>query len=403
MRGQQRHVRFGGRPAQCRTPASGIAIVHSPTPGTRVRSPPRDHGGPTGDQHALPVLPAGLRRHLHQVLILRASVVLVAGPCAARRGRFRRRLRRRRSRVLVLRSTPTRWSRRCRGPPRRRRRRRRRACAPRSTSTLAPATCDAVVVATERDRVGDEAVVAVGVELDGSRVSSAASSVGVVGVAGVRRGAVGRGGRRSRPRGASARPPPTSTASGPPWPPPPHRTAPARSGSPRRWRRRPAPDGGPAAGRGHVAASDRCPAGGRPARPAGGPRRRRGRHAGRRCCRRSRWPGFRPTAVRGDLLALHEEGVGCEHRTVAHRHAVVHEGTDAEGAAGTEDGAVGLERAVLLGVALDHAAGVERAVVADGGERPLGQEAAVVEDPAADPDTQQPPQHVLERGAVEQP
>src|SRR5580704_2640780 len=52
-------------------------------------------------------------------------------------------------------------------------------------------------------------------------------------------------------------------------------------------------------------------------------------------------------------------------------------------------------------MALDLAAEIERAVVPDGGESPLGQGAAVVEDPLADPDTQRPPDKVLERGAVE--
>ena len=78
-----------------------------------------------------------------------------------------------------------------------------------------------------------------------------------------------------------------------------------------------------------------------------------------------------PPGVRRDLLALHEEGVGGEHGAVAHRHAVVDEGADPEGAAGADRDVVGLEGAVLLRVALDLAAGVERDVVADGDEGPL--------------------------------
>ena len=60
-----------------------------------------------------------------------------------------------------------------------------------------------------------------------------------------------------------------------------------------------------------------------------------------------------PAFVRRDLLALHQEGVGGEHRAVAHRHAVVDHGADPEGAAGADRAAVGLEGVVLLGVALD--------------------------------------------------
>src|SRR6266850_1826141 len=70
-------------------------------------------------------------------------------------------------------------------------------------------------------------------------------------------------------------------------------------------------------------------------------------------------------------------------------------------AAGTNRGAVGFERAVLLRVALDFAEYIEHTVVPDGGESPLRDVDAVVEDPPADPNTHQPPDHVLERGAVE--
>src|SRR5262245_47437601 len=108
-----------------------------------------------------------------------------------------------------------------------------------------------------------------------------------------------------------------------------------------------------------------------------------------------------PSRVCRDLLSLHEERVGGEHRPVAQRRAVVDQCADAEGAASAERAAVRLEGAVLLRVALDHAARIEDAVVADGGESPLRDVGAVIEDPPADPNTQQPPDHVLERRAVE--
>ena len=97
------------------------------------------------------------------------------------------------------------------------------------------------------------------------------------------------------------------------------------------------------------------------------------------------------TANGCDRLALHQEGVGLQHRAVAHRHAVVHEGVDPDHGAGTDRGVVGLEAAVLQRVALDHAARVEHRVVADGDQRLLRDVAAVVEHPATDPHTQQPP------------
>src|SRR6266702_7722234 len=75
---------------------------------------------------------------------------------------------------------------------------------------------------------------------------------------------------------------------------------------------------------------------------------------------------------------------------------------DPEGAAGTDRGAVGFERAVFLRVALDLGSRIERAVVADRDQGPLGQVAAVVEDPLADLDPQPAPDQALERGAVEQ-
>src|SRR3954468_3806502 len=76
-------------------------------------------------------------------------------------------------------------------------------------------------------------------------------------------------------------------------------------------------------------------------------------------------------------------------------------GTDPEGGAGTDAGVVGLEGAVLQRMALDLAVQVECGVVPDDGQRPLGEVAAVVEDPAADPNPQQPPDQGLEGGTVE--
>src|SRR3954451_15534707 len=72
-----------------------------------------------------------------------------------------------------------------------------------------------------------------------------------------------------------------------------------------------------------------------------------------------------PRFVRRHLLALHQEGAGGELRAVAQRHPVVDPGAGAQRAAGTEFDAVGLEPAVLLGVALEDAARVEGAVVTD--------------------------------------
>src|SRR5262245_54809652 len=101
-----------------------------------------------------------------------------------------------------------------------------------------------------------------------------------------------------------------------------------------------------------------------------------------------------------DILALHEEGVGGEHRAIAHRHAVVDECADPNRAARANGGAVALERAVLLRVALDLAPVIEDGLVADGGECRLGDVGAVVEHPFPDPDAGEPPEQVLERGTV---
>src|SRR5438552_2051960 len=102
-----------------------------------------------------------------------------------------------------------------------------------------------------------------------------------------------------------------------------------------------------------------------------------------------------------DILPLHEEGVGSEHRAVAHRHAVMDQGVNPDRAASANRGAVAFEGAVLLRVALDLATVVEDGLVPDSGERRLGDVGAVVEDSLPEPSTHQPPEHVLERGAIE--
>src|SRR5262249_18477911 len=108
-----------------------------------------------------------------------------------------------------------------------------------------------------------------------------------------------------------------------------------------------------------------------------------------------------PPRVCRDLLSLHEEGVGGELRAVTHGHVVEDECTDPERAARANCGAVAFERAVLLRVALDLAPVIEDRLIPDGGERRLGDVRAVVEDPPADPNTHQPPEHVLEGRAIE--
>src|SRR5450631_314866 len=75
--------------------------------------------------------------------------------------------------------------------------------------------------------------------------------------------------------------------------------------------------------------------------------------------------------------------------------------TDPDGATGADRGPVGLERAILLGMALDLGSGVERDVVADDRQAPLGEVAAIVEDPLAHRGAEPAPDHVLERRAVE--
>src|SRR5262249_39783473 len=107
-----------------------------------------------------------------------------------------------------------------------------------------------------------------------------------------------------------------------------------------------------------------------------------------------------PCACR-DLLSLHEKGVGGELRAVTHRHAGVDERADADRAAGTDAGAVGLEGAVFLRVALDLAPQIEDTLIPDGSESRVGDVDAVVEHPLADLNTHESPEQVLERRPVE--
>src|SRR6266704_2371191 len=108
-----------------------------------------------------------------------------------------------------------------------------------------------------------------------------------------------------------------------------------------------------------------------------------------------------PPRAGRDMLSLHEEGVGGEDGAITHRHAVVDERTDADRAAGAQRGSAGLVRAILLRVALDLASLIEHTLIPDGGQRRLGDVHAVVEDPPADANTDEPPEHVLEWRAVE--
>src|SRR5512133_2689631 len=108
-----------------------------------------------------------------------------------------------------------------------------------------------------------------------------------------------------------------------------------------------------------------------------------------------------PPSAGRNLFALHQEAVGGQLGAIADRHAVVDVGGCPEGDIGAECGVVRLEGAVFLRVALDGAGLVERAVVADRGERALRDTAAVIEYPAADPGAQSPQDNVDERGAGE--
>src|SRR5438874_5361069 len=113
-----------------------------------------------------------------------------------------------------------------------------------------------------------------------------------------------------------------------------------------------------------------------------------------------RWIAGPPRTWR-DILSLHEEGVGGEHGAVTHGHAVEDECTDPQRAAGANRRSVAFERAVLLRMALYLAPVVEDRLVSDRGERRVGDVGAVVEDPPTDSHADQPPEHVLERRAIE--
>src|SRR4051812_18124060 len=80
----------------------------------------------------------------------------------------------------------------------------------------------------------------------------------------------------------------------------------------------------------------------------------------------------------------------------------MHERADADRAARADRRPAGLIRAVFLRVALDDALLIERAFVADDGQRRLGDKDAVVKHALAEPHSDQPPQHTLEWRPVEQ-
>src|SRR5215472_13809442 len=108
-----------------------------------------------------------------------------------------------------------------------------------------------------------------------------------------------------------------------------------------------------------------------------------------------------PPRTSWDILSLHEEGVGDEHRAVTHRHPVEDECTHPDRAASANCCSVAFESPVLQRVALELAPVIEDRLIPDGGESRLGDVRAVVEDPSADLNTHEPPEHVLERRAVE--
>src|SRR5438270_13715950 len=74
-----------------------------------------------------------------------------------------------------------------------------------------------------------------------------------------------------------------------------------------------------------------------------------------------------PPRVRRDILSLHQEGVGGQHRPITHRHVVVDERADPERTAGANRGSTRLVGAVLLRIALDDALLIENALVPDDG------------------------------------
>src|SRR5205814_8573610 len=86
---------------------------------------------------------------------------------------------------------------------------------------------------------------------------------------------------------------------------------------------------------------------------------------------------------------------------ITHRAPVVDDGGDSDRAAGAEPAVVRFERAVLQRVALDSARLIEDAVVTDRGESPVRDVESIIENPLADPDAHQPPDHGLEWRAVE--
>src|SRR5437773_984002 len=118
----------------------------------------------------------------------------------------------------------------------------------------------------------------------------------------------------------------------------------------------------------------------------------------------SQLPGWvaAPACAGRNRLAFHEEGVGGEYRAVSHRHAIVHEGTNANRAAGADRHWAGLVGAVFLRIALQNALLIERALVPDDRQGRLGDEDAVVEHALAEPHADQAPQHALERRAIKQ-
>ena len=110
-----------------------------------------------------------------------------------------------------------------------------------------------------------------------------------------------------------------------------------------------------------------------------------------------------PAGMRVQHLALHQERVGIEHHMVAHGDAIVHEGAGSDRAAIAHADVVGLEHALFQRMRLQHGALVEVGVVADLGQRALGDRAAAVEDLLADLHAQRAEHHGAERRAVEQP
>ena len=93
-----------------------------------------------------------------------------------------------------------------------------------------------------------------------------------------------------------------------------------------------------------------------------------------------------PPGARWDLFALHQEGVRGELRAVAHDDAVVDPSTDPQGAAVAEPDAVGLEANLLLGVWLDDASLIERAIISDCDHGSLEDRAAVIKQATANAD-----------------